>query len=126
MAHQYRIAGLIGLGVFAVVLPAVAIGTFLVIYYLAVGFFPVFFQTVFGYSQSKANSLGNWFWAFDAVALVIVGILSDRVRVRKPFMALGGVMAIVFARIFTIDSAHHGTSFGAFRLLMIGMASPAE
>jgi hypothetical protein len=77
---------------------------------------------VFGYSQSKANSLGNWFWAFDAAALVVVGILSDRVRVRKPFMALGAVVAIVFTTIFTIDSIHHGTPYGTFRLLMIGIA----
>jgi MFS family permease len=171
--HQYRIAGLIGLGVFAVallflrelspklrdqlmvsshdraliearargidveatlrrpwkqvlhrdiVLPAVAISTFLIIYYLAVGFFPVFFQTVFGYSQSEANSLGNWFWAFDAGALVIIGILSDRVRVRKPFMALGGLMAITFTTLFVIAANHHSTSYGTFRLLMIGIA----
>jgi MFS family permease len=171
--HQYRIAGVIGLVVFAValvalrelspalrdqlmvsshdralvearargvdveqtlrrpwsqvlrrdiVLPAVAISTFLIIYYLAVGFFPIFFQTVFGYSQSEANSLGNWFWAFDAAALVIVGILSDRVRVRKPFMALGGVMAIVSTTLFAIAADHHSTSFGTFRLLMIAIA----
>jgi hypothetical protein len=105
-----------------IVLPAVAISTFLIIYYLAVGFFPVFFQTVFGYSQSQANSLGNWFWAFDAGALVIVGILSDRVRVRKPFMLLGALMAITFTTLFVIAANHHSTSFGTFRLLMIGIA----
>ena len=105
-----------------ILLPAVAIGAFLIIYYLAVGFFPVFFQTVFGYSQSKANSLGNWFWGFDAAALVIVGVLSDRLRVRKPFMALGAVMAIVFTTIFAIVSTNHATSYGTFRVLMIGIA----
>ncbi|MBV8219579.1 MAG: MFS transporter, partial [Solirubrobacterales bacterium] len=105
-----------------IILPAVAISTFLIIYYLAVGFFPVFFQTVFGYSQSKANSLGNWFWGVDAAMLLIVGVLSDRVRVRKPFMVLGAVIAIVFTTIFTIDSVNHATSFGTFRLLMIGIA----
>jgi ACS family D-galactonate transporter-like MFS transporter len=171
--HQYRIAGLIGVGVFAVallflrelspalrdqlmvsmkdraliearardvdvektprnpwsqvirrdiVLPAVAISAFLIIYYLAVGFFPVFFQTIFGYSQSKANSLGNWFWAVDAATLIVVGILSDRLRVRKPFMALGAGVAIVFTTLFAVASVDHGTSYGTFRLLMIGMA----
>ena len=39
---------------------AFAISVFLIIYYLAVGFFPVFFQTVHGYSLSQANALGNW------------------------------------------------------------------
>ena len=171
--HQYQIAGIIGLAVFAIalfflrelspalrdqlmvssrdrvliearakcldveqtlrhpwaqvlradiILPAVAISTFLIIYYLAVGFFPVFFQTVFGYSQSQANSLGNWFWSFDAAALIILGILSDRIRVRKPFMALGGLLAIVVTTIFTVDVVHHNTSYGTFRLLMVGIA----
>jgi hypothetical protein len=40
----------------------------------------VFFETVFGYSQSKANTLGNCFWAFDAAGLLIVGVISDRLR----------------------------------------------
>ena len=105
-----------------ILLPAVAISAFLIIYYLVVGFFPVFFQTVFGYSQAKANSLGNWFWAFDAAVLVIVGILSDRLRVRKPFMVLGGLMAIVFTTIFAVESVHHSTAYGTFRVLMIGIA----
>jgi MFS transporter, ACS family, D-galactonate transporter len=40
----------------------------------------VVFETVFGYSQSKANTLGNCFWAFDAAGLLIVGVISDRLR----------------------------------------------
>ncbi|MFN2561165.1 MAG: hypothetical protein ABR571_07720 [Jatrophihabitans sp.] len=45
---------------------AFAISVSLIIYYLAVGFFPVYFQTIFGFSQSKANALGNWNWTFNA------------------------------------------------------------
>src|SRR5581483_11444145 len=74
---------------------AFAISVFLIIYYVAVGFFPVYFQTIFGFSQSKANSLGNWNWAFNAGALLIIGYLSDKFRVRKPFMLIGAVGAIV-------------------------------
>jgi MFS family permease len=97
---------------------AVAISVFLIIYYLAVGFFPVFFQTVFGYSQSKANSLGNWFWAFDAGTLLTVGFLSDKVRVRKPFMVLGAVMAVIVTTIFAIAANDRATSYGTFVVLM--------
>jgi MFS family permease len=107
---------------FEIIAPAFAIGAFLIIYYLAVGFFPVFFQTVFGYSQSHANALGNWFWGFDAAALLLVGVLSDRLRVRKPFMVLGGVMAVIFTTIFTIAANDHTTSFATFRVLMILIA----
>ncbi|MGI8558947.1 MAG: MFS transporter [Solirubrobacteraceae bacterium] len=97
---------------------AFAISVFLIIYYLAVGFFPVFFQTVFGYTQSRANALGNWFWSFDAAALLLVGYVSDKVRVRKPFMVAGALLAAVATSIFAIDSAHPSTSYGTFVVLL--------
>jgi hypothetical protein len=107
---------------FDIIGSAFAISFFLIIYYVAVGFFPVFFQTVFGYSQSKANSLGNWFWAFDAGALLVVGILSDKIRVRKPFMVLGAVMAVIVTTIFAVAANDHTTSYGTFVVLMILIA----
>jgi ACS family D-galactonate transporter-like MFS transporter len=96
---------------------AFAISVFLIIYYLAVGFFPVFFETIFGYTQSKANAIGNWFWSFNAAGLLIVGLLSDRVRVRKPFMVAGALSAIVFTTIFALKAAHPETSYGTFVVL---------
>jgi MFS transporter, ACS family, D-galactonate transporter len=101
-----------------ILLSAFAISVFLIIYYLAVGFFPVFFETVFGYSQSKANALGNYFWSFNAAALLIVGVISDRLRVRKPFMVLGAVCAIVFTTIFALKSTHPETSYTTFKILL--------
>ncbi|MCU1681036.1 MAG: major facilitator superfamily 1 [Amycolatopsis sp.] len=98
---------------------AFAISVFLIIYYLAVGFFPVFFQTVFGYSQSKANGLGNWFWAFNALALLITGFVSDLVRVRKPFMLVGAIGAIVFTVIFATKATQPDTSYSTFVILLI-------
>jgi MFS transporter, ACS family, D-galactonate transporter len=97
---------------------AFAISVFLIIYYLAVGFFPVFFESVFGYSQSKANTLGNYFWAFDAAGLLIVGVISDRLRVRKPFMVVGAVGAIVFTTIFALKATHPQTSYTTFVILL--------
>ena len=82
---------------------AFAISVFLLVYYTAVGFFVIYFTALHGFTLSQANSMGNWFWAFDAGALIIVGIISDRVGVRKPFMvvgALGGIaMLIVFLNL---------------------------
>jgi hypothetical protein len=60
----------------------------------------VYFTTLHGYSLSRANSIGNWFWAFDAGTLIIVGIISDRVRVRKPFMVVGAIGAIYSTIVF--------------------------
>lgn len=84
---------------------AVGISLFFFIYYVAVSFFPLFFQVVFNYSESRANSLASWMWASQAVSLIVVGLLSDRFRVRKPFMLVGAVGAVI-TTIGFIESTH--------------------
>ncbi|MDP9168193.1 MAG: MFS transporter, partial [Actinomycetota bacterium] len=98
---------------------AFAISVFLIIYYLAVGFFPIYFQTVFGFSQSKANALGNWNWAFNAISLLLVGFISDKVRVRKPFMVVGAVASIVVTILFLSRATHPNTSYSTFVVLLV-------
>ena len=105
-----------------IVLSAFAISVFLIIYYVAVGFFPVYFQTVFGFSQSKANAIGNWIWAFNAGALLVIGVLSDKVRVRKPFMVIGALGAIVFTVLFALRATHDDTSYSTFIVLLSFLA----
>jgi MFS family permease len=95
---------------------AFAISVFLLVYYTAVGFFTVYFTTLHGFSLSKANSIGNWFWAFDAGALIVTGIISDRLRVRKPFMVVGGVGAIITLIVFLNLGAT--TTYGTFALVI--------
>lgn len=95
---------------------AFAISVFLLFYYTAVGFFTIYFTSLFNFTLSTANSIGNWFWAFDAAALVIIGIISDRVGVRKPFMVLGAVGAIVMTIIFL--NLGHGTTYATFALVI--------
>jgi ACS family D-galactonate transporter-like MFS transporter len=73
---------------------AIAISLFLFIYFVAVSFFPLLFQTVFGYTEATANGLVTWMWAFQAGSLIVIGVLSDLARVRKPFMLVGGVGAV--------------------------------
>jgi MFS family permease len=94
-----------------VVLSAIAISVLLIIYYTAVGFNPIYFETNFGFSASQANALGNWWWAADAIALIVVGILSDRLRVRKPFMIVGAVGSAVMTIIYLRDATAHHTSY---------------
>jgi MFS family permease len=100
---------------------AFAISVFLLIYYAAVGFFTVYFNSVHGFSLSRANSIGNWFWAFDAGALIITGIISDRLRVRKPFMVVGGIGAIVMTVIFATLGTN--TSYATFVVVISLMAA---
>jgi MFS family permease len=103
---------------------AFAISVFLLIYYAAVGFFTIYFTSLFGYSLSKANSIGNWFWAFDAGVLIITGIVSDRFRVRKPFMVIGGIGAIVMTIVFLNlgPSSSYGTIVTVISILAAFLA----
>ena len=100
---------------------AFAISVFLLVYYTAVGFFTVYFTTLHGFSLSKANSIGDWFWAFDAGVLIIIGIISDRFRVRKPFMVIGAIGAIVLMIIFLNLGAT--TSYSTFVVVISLLAA---
>src|ERR1700734_913618 len=74
-----------------IVISAFAISVFLLIYYAAVGFLTIYMTTVLTFSVNEANSLANWEWAMNAGSVILVGVLSDRLRLRKPFMLFGGV-----------------------------------
>ncbi len=100
---------------------AFAISVFLLFYYITVGFFVVYFATVFGYTPQRANGLANWYWAFNAIALVVTGLLSDKVRVRKPFMIVGTVISLVgvglFARAATASTPPSYYTFASYLVL---------
>jgi MFS family permease len=102
---------------------AFAIAVFLIIYYTAVGFFTVYFTTLFGYSLSDANGLGNWFWAFDGLILIGVGLLSDKLKVRKPFMVVGGIGSIVMTLIFASRTTEPQTGYYTFALIISLLAA---
>ncbi|HEX4217755.1 MAG TPA: hypothetical protein VHZ02_05270, partial [Acidimicrobiales bacterium] len=52
-----------------------------------------------------------WFWGADIVSLIVVGWVSDRLRVRKPLMLIGAVGAIVSLIIFMGYATHPHTSY---------------
>ena len=58
--------------------PAFAISAFLILYIIFVGFLVVFFGTIFHYSAARTNNLANWYWIANAIALLVAGLLSDR------------------------------------------------
>jgi len=81
---------------------AFAISVFLLLYYILVGFAVVYFATVYGYSEARGNALANWYWITNAIALVVTGVLTDRFRVRKPFMIVGGIISICGSILFAL------------------------
>ncbi len=62
---------------------------------------------MFGFSVKNANGLGNWNWGFNVIAVILVGVISDWFRVRKPFMVIGGVLAAVMTVIYLEQAGHH-------------------
>ncbi len=101
-----------------VIIPSIGISVFLLIYYAAVGFFVIYFTSVFSFSQARSNGLGNWFWAADAVAVIIIGLISDRVGVRKPFILAGTVLGIVMTSIFATRATDPATTYTTFIVIV--------
>ena len=90
-----------------VIISAVGISIFLLIYYTLVGFGLLYYATVFGFSTKDSNGLLNWSWGFNVVAVVACGFLSDKLRVRKPLMVVGGVGAAVMMVVYLMQAGHH-------------------
>nr|WP_272922498.1 MFS transporter [Streptomyces sp. SID5785] len=100
---------------------AVAISLYLLLYYAAVGNFVLYFATTFGYSAQRANALLNWYWGANALSLVLAGLLSDRLRVRKPFMLAGALGSIGFTLAFTLHATRPDTGYYTFALIVAGI-----
>lgn len=102
---------------------AIAISLFLLLYFAAVGNFVVYFSANFGYSQQRTNGLANWYWGANAIALVVAGLLSDLVKVRKPFMLVGGLGSIAVTSTFAVLATHPHTGYYTFAVLFIGIGA---
>jgi MFS family permease len=111
---------------------SVGIGLFLLLYYAAASLFTVYYPVIFknangtNFSVTQANGLNTWFWVADLLGLIVVGVLSDTLRVRKPFMVLGSVISIVTLAIFLGNAVHPHTGYYTLALeaalLGIGIA----
>src|SRR5579859_420778 len=90
-----------------VIISSVAVSIMLLIYYTAVGFSVIYLTTVFGFTVKNANGLGNWNWGFNVIAVILIGVISDRLRVRKPFMVIGAVVAAIMTVVYLSQAGHH-------------------
>jgi MFS family permease len=83
---------------------ALGVSLFLLIYYAAVGFFTIYFVTTYNMTTAQANGINTWGWAFNCGALVVAGVLSDRLRVRKPFMLVGALGSLAMTLVFVWEA----------------------
>jgi MFS family permease len=100
---------------------AFAISSYLLVYYAAVAFFVAYFATTFGYSAARANAVATWYWATNAVTLVVAGILSDLLKVRKPFMVVGAIGSIIVISVFATKATDASTSYSTMAWLCAGI-----
>src|SRR5579859_4164523 len=64
-----------------VIISSIAVSIMLLFYYTSVAFSVIYLTTVFSNITLKdANGLGNWAWGFNVIAVILVGIVSDRFR----------------------------------------------
>ncbi|HET9075987.1 MAG TPA: MFS transporter [Acidimicrobiales bacterium] len=107
------------------VIPSAGIGVFLIVYYTMIAFLVTFMVLIFGYSQLRGNLLGNWAWAFNAGALVLIGIVSDKTEVRKPYMVLGALIAMAGTALLAVHTTQANTGYYTFvwifSLLAVGL-----
>jgi MFS family permease len=108
---------------------AVGISLFLLVYYAASAFFTIYWATVYksanglNLTTSNANYLNIWYWGADAVALIAFGILSDKLRVRKPLMLVGAIGSIVMLILFLRQADHPYTPFSTLITLEVLLAA---
>lgn len=92
-----------------IILSSIGVSAFLLIYFAAVGFFPLYLTTIFPFSLAEANGLVSIFWLVNVVAAILVGFISDRTIVRKPYM-LGGAIATIIVTFLFIGRIGQPTS----------------
>ncbi len=104
-----------------IVVSALGISLFLLIYYTAVGFALIYFTTVFTFTVHQGDALGNWNWGFNVIAVILFGFISDKLRVRKPLMILGGVAAAIMIVLY-LNQIGKPTSYYHMAVLLAALA----
>ncbi len=82
------------------IISSLGISLYLLMYYAAVAFFPLYLSSIFKFSVAEANGLVSVFWIVNVVAAIVIGFISDRTLVRKPYMLLGAIATIIVTLLF--------------------------
>ena len=101
---------------------SVAISVFLLFYYASVSVLTIYWVVVYNRSTPDANGINVWYAAFLSGGLVLAGVLSDLARVRKPFMMIGAIGAMVMMVFLIMQTDHPHTSYYANVLVIVLLA----
>jgi len=102
---------------------SVAVSLLLLFYFASVSVLTLYWVVVFGRSTPDANGINVWYAAFLSGTLVLFGVLSDRLRVRKPFMLVGAVATIVMTYFLITQIDHPHTGYYSNVLVVVLLAT---
>ncbi len=102
---------------------SVAVSLLLLFYFASVSVLTLYWVVVFGRSTADANGINVWYAAFLSGTLVLFGVLSDRLRVRKPFMLVGAVATIVMTLFLIVQVGHPHTGYYSNVLVVVLLAT---
>jgi OPA family glycerol-3-phosphate transporter-like MFS transporter len=67
----------------------------LTLYFAIQVFGPLMFTEAFHYTPAAAARMNEYFWLANLGALVLTGLISDRLQIRKPIAIFGGALACI-------------------------------
>ena len=102
---------------------SVAVSLLLLFYFASVSVLTLYWVVVFGRSTADANGINVWYAAFLSGTLVLFGVLSDRLRVRKPFMLVGAAATIVMTLFLIAQVGHPHTGYYSNVLVVVLLAT---
>jgi MFS family permease len=108
---------------------AFGISLFLLIYFVASGFFTIYYAVSFKnpdgtvFTTTQANHLNQWWWGANCIGLIVAGVISDKLRVRKPLMLLGTLGSMGMMVLFLSKASNPHTSFNSLALIGVLFAS---
>jgi MFS family permease len=85
---------------YRLIVSSLGISLYLLMYYAAVAFFPTYLSSIFKFSLAEANGLVSIFWIVNVVAAIVIGFISDRTLIRKPYMLVGAIATIIVTLLF--------------------------
>ncbi len=92
----------------SIIVSSVGISFFLLMYTTVVFFFSLYLTSVSGFTLSQADGLVSVFvLVYMGIALVI-GVVSDRTIVRKPYMLLGTIGAVIVTLLLLVQTLQSG------------------
>jgi MFS family permease len=103
---------------------SLGIALFLLFYYASVSVLTIYWVVVFNRSTPDADGINVWYAGVLSATLVVFGVVSDKLRVRKPLMLVGAAGSIVMM-IFVINQINHPHTGYYSNVLVIALLATA-